>query len=659
MYGYFKENCLIERLLDIINKIDIIVLMKETPAISAAIAITLAADALVHEDFSIEAMWQAQCKAADGLNTSGPSVIKCVIQIREFLQKIVSEENDGLLACRTLLADAGEGREFEMLSRQSQPIFSNHRLLNIEDIHADALLEAEARMQGHTKNIRLTPEIIEWIKDTGTKIGSMLMEVSELESIRSDKAGDFRLFTTANLAMDILESTLMPIGQGGNGESGDHFLASARLMEAYSLVREMFSEFLLEPLFKRLSDKDRSRWFCNMRAIALRIENINGNRIMRIKNWAIGKNGSFGFCDAIRAKIFSAFSQMSAMTESTLNALECRFHAPRLASLLEPLINRDSSDEEIAPWETELPFGEVLYSELLPGGDRVYFAANGSFDTSTMSVRQPDISPFLESQLTFRSTADCTYLIAQNALSSTVRFGNQVCPGDVYTSVNPSLVHSPVTQTLFLVDKALRKKINDIWCAQPALISLAATAAPLCIMRDGDSVFLGCHAKGESALQKIVGEHAERIDAATMAVTLGLHMRGAKNNMAAFRVPVSLINVDNGDEPIETVESDNTIEEHTNGEHHPQSVRAVLQKRLGAASVKSYHDYITALRKLGVRERQANGSHIALSTDSGGFALHSHNFRKHGNSPVNLGFVSRELGQLHITPEAFLIALGY
>lgn len=623
----------------------------------SAIGVGTAGFAISHSDLSRSSLGSVHDRLNAG-RFGSLSLTKCIVETHRVVRNILDSQHAGLREIEEMYVSSNDDISCPLFVNCSGVDHLNFRSLNIEDLNAGYLLQDELLKAGKTQDIPFSPVVVDWIKETSERIMSTVMPARNLESLKKDEASDLWLIVSAFMALRPLMAKWATASQGQAEVSVSMMKGSPRLIELIGDVSGAFLEQFMQQIIDVLLPQEQAKWLLKIRELVKKIQSINVNRVKTMKSWFMDhaqvKEQIKGYEQQVRELILFGLGSVQNMANSSINAAEHRLNRERLAELLQPFVSKHA-EQDVEPWELELPFGDVVWSQTLPNGERLHFMANGYRNLSTITIRQPDISPYITSVMSYGS--EQSRFEVSHAISATIRFGDQVCPGDMHSSKVPLSAEDPAQKTILEADRVMRKKVNEIWCAHPQLIGLALTAAPLWIAEDGGYTYISCRKSGRRILLDTLGEDANELDVTGMAEHFGMHVNMLTiGDLVAFRIPTRMLKMTDEQECLASTVNQDPASTSTDV-CLPRSVRSILQSYLNGSGVKSYHDYINALRKLGVKERTGNGSHIVLTTEEGGFTVHSYAFRCQGSSPIKLQYVSRDLIQLGIKPEEFLNAL--
>ena len=585
-------------------------------------------------------------EGVDALRSKGGSDIKTLFDIQEWARNTSAKgavgnlrEQQGLLGWQHLMEQAiDEGYAVSV----DEDTFSPTEECML-DMAADMQLENEASEKDRTEEPEVTPEMFDWVEGIAKRTAETLMTHRSIMKIRRDSVRDIRLVLGSAIAAS--ENFFRAWRKKNEGEEQHGSMKMCRLMQ---YIQGMIEEILFGTIIA--TEKDPA--YGN--ALRMKVKMLAGKSSSKVGYDRIELyTDDEAWTQRIRMTIASVMNGIDTSLTKAVDVAERRLRLGALADIVKPVAEKQSKEE--SDWNTCLPHGHMIYSELLPSGQAVYFGTHGEKDTTTVAVAMNTLDPFLETPLTGNGEAHCEENISLcRSLCVTIREQQSVTPDDRFALCRPVRGEDDALTPCFLqCDGVLRRHINEIWNREPNLMSLAATADPLVILRNGDSFLISCESSGHQTLREIFPD-ATIVDPTelTSIPQLKIHPEKLKK-LCAIRIPIERLlpkkNVEVSGAVVTEVPETDTVKK----KKHP------LREVFPEVFTGGYRRYATVLGRMGASFVDAKGSHIKVHfRGEKRPAIHAYEFCKRYHSSLPTIFIQTELMQLGIDEEKFLAACG-
>ncbi|MBI3618632.1 hypothetical protein HY213_01190 [Candidatus Peregrinibacteria bacterium] len=609
-----------------------------SPEASEALASFISSHAVVAERFSKNTLGHLHNQGLEELAVQGPSLMKTLLETQNISANV--HRGNGL---------AGRWKEHpgfngwkktakEMLDEAYQLALEPGTMKATEhtrsEIETDMFLQIESRQGASPTALNPTSEMLDWIDRTARQIAKVMMSYRSTKSIRNDPDKDIPLLVSvATSATRHVLNNLFHLSHAEDVKKG-----SMRVFEMMERMRQAIYEILCEKIIG--GEANSSAYSGALREKVRRIPFVTINRADRISSYEHDRNDK-AWLVALKSWIISVSADIKHALRPALDAYEHRRRLPQLAEALRSIGAVSGVDEG----KFFLPLGDMIYSEILPAGNRVFLAGNGGLDTTTIATTMNDVDPFLETPLLPAPFSLACRMNLSRSVSVSIHEQKAICPGDPSSFLRPVPANDPHVPILLNADNALRGRINEYWIREPLLMLLASKASPLIIFREQETFLICCSKAGKSDVHAMFPD-AQEADPSDLKAEQHLRIAGEQlEDLCAIRIPLGRLE--------SSVSIKETAVPDTNGTTVAIDEKHPLRRRF-PKKFPGYRTYRNVLEKLGVRFSPGHGSHENLRFGEAGFSTHSYPFRTKNRSGLAVGYIQTELAQLRIDEEKFI-----
>lgn len=617
-----------------------------SPAESQAVMNYISVWGVVDGGLGKQALSELNTAGLMALCTNEPSEIKMLFEIQQKAKDFTRGEgffgrfrkHPGAVGFEKLIKDElqnGYDVQFDprtfTLSKQSFDDMAADMQLSIEECYSEKPFE----------DPKITPEMYAWLERTAREIAAVMMSERKTIGMQNDTVRDIRFVLALTTA-----STTNVFKLWLQTEEAGQTRNSMRAQMIMQYIHGVIHEILLSTIIAAEKNPDYTN---ALRVKIFELAKRSFNRVVnnKIKLSVAEDDKGEAWTKSIQTAIACVMTDIKTTLCKAIDIAEKRLKLPALARILKPIAEEVRTDEE--EWNTCLPQGELLYSEMLPSGHPLFFSTNGQTDTTTIASVMRRLDPFLETTL-IEPKGDEAGISLCKSLCASIREQQTVTPDDAFSLCRPIRTDDPNTQIFLQCDRALRQKMNTLWIQSPQLMALAAVSAPLIIVKEESTFFLCCDAAGEHELRGIVDE-SHVADPHELLEIASLKMQESTlKRLCAIRVPIEALLPSTQEAETVAPISDIALPESPQRKKH-------LLREVFPHVFPGYRRYAAALQRLGVTFTDAKGSHIKVHfRDESRPAIHAYAFCKRYHSSLPIVYVQTELEQLGISESAFLEA---